>query len=121
MPEIEKIFPQAVKRLISFALQAQEEQRKKMLKENKENCELDSERESDVNLGAFPCEALFQAAGLRVRRPHFEWMIEKWVVNKNGYGEIHLPGGWRLACEKVVHPENEKIPTDRRRWILEQI
>jgi tRNA(Ile)-lysidine synthase len=99
MPEIEKLFPRAIDHLVQLALAAQAG----VLGENPN---------SESNLGNAPLnpyDTLIAAAGLRVRRPHFEILSQKLVAKKSWCGEIHLPGGWKLSCQP---PE---------KWILERI
>lgn len=118
MPEMEKIFPKAVEHLVemSFAAQSRRDQQ--------------TRRNLDETLRP-PYEILFDAVGLKARRPHLEFIEKKWVAKENRCGEVHLPGGWRLICEDqkalqkkesisdLQHHKNNRPPLER--WILERI
>jgi tRNA(Ile)-lysidine synthase len=141
MPEVEKLFPKAIDHLIELALKAQlaaeQEKVERMSFKKVEDAE-----SLAVDSQSFPWEVLFRAAGLKARRAHLETLFEKVVAKKDWYGEIHLPGGWRLTREKKGKsqliqrmnrakakrnvqalekqgPEKNELPKDR--WILERL
>jgi tRNA(Ile)-lysidine synthetase-like protein len=117
MPEAEKIFPRVVQHLGKLALQAQAETQR---------------AESGMNplgMGFDAPSFLIHAAGLKVRRPHLTLIFEKLVAKRPWYGEIHLPGGWKLIREKnFLKSESsskgrsidKKVKSSLERWILER-
>jgi tRNA(Ile)-lysidine synthetase-like protein len=119
MPELEKLFPRAIEHLTALALDAQG------------RVHVAGSQTQGSDQSPFePHEVLFKASGLKARRPHLELILEKLVAKKPWYGEIHLPGGWRLVREKGQHPKHEAKASTRfqpsagppfERWILERI
>jgi tRNA(Ile)-lysidine synthetase-like protein len=118
MPEAEKLFPRMVDHLVTLALGAQ-----------KQNHETVSEGKSqEISSREMP-EILFEAAGLKPRRSHLELISEKLVAKQPWYGEIHLPGGWKLIRDrgklgKKISSNSsyrQKIEHPVERWILEKI
>ena len=95
MPAIERVFPNAVERLVSLGLQAQAPEKKRAAPSS-----------SDETIQAL--ETLLGSAGLRVRRAHWE-ELDSWSEDAPFKRELHLSGGWRLVHEPADH-----------RWILEK-
>jgi len=93
MPIAEKLFPKMVEHLVKLGLEAQKS--------------AVAETETDR-----PVETLIQAAGLKLRRAHWNTIFEKTKMKKPWYGEIHLPQGWVLKCQK------SSVPSER--WVLER-
>jgi tRNA(Ile)-lysidine synthase TilS/MesJ len=110
MPELERLFPKAVDHLTALALDAQSQS-------------------SSLSLsGLEPYEFLLRASGIKARRPHLETILEKVVANRPWYGEIHLPGGWRLVrekknvrCEKMDGARFQESDPPLERWVLERL
>lgn len=101
MPLIEELFPRAIEHLARLALDAQGRQK---------SSAMSSERESA--LGGSP-ELLFEAAGLRPRRIHFN-KLDPALIDSDWAGELHLSGGWRLVREKTKGRKT-------LRWVLEKL
>ncbi len=121
MPEAERLFPKAIAHLGELALKAQAHDLQVTCSENSS-----LEGFSSTEVPGF----LIQAAGLKTRRAHLTTIFEKLVAKPPWYGEIHLPGGWRLIREKMKKTrksvsEDSRIKknqsTSRERWILEKI
>ncbi len=74
LPVIEKLFPRAVEHLMQLALESQSS--------------------TELNVPMESLSALFGAAGLRVRRSHWQNLLKK---SPGESGEIFLPDGWRLT------------------------
>jgi len=89
MPEIARLFPRAIEHLTARALAAQQA--------------LPAHQASAVHEGAPRLDRLLEAAGIRLRKAHFE------SLKRDPWSELHLPGGWRLKS------------TGADRWILERI
>ena len=124
MPEAEKLFPKMVDHLVELALNAQDQMRNK-----------DQEKDLSDRLDSYVVrDVLLQASGLQFRRPHFKW-IEDCVAKKSPFsGEIHLPEGWKLKCEKKKLQTEKPLSgkwvgrqsVDKRglpveRWVLERL
>lgn len=107
MPQLERLFPKAVPHLAALALSAQES-----LKDAKNNRSMGKTTQ-------FPFYFL-KATGLKLRRPHLQSMMEKLVAKKLWYGEIHLPGGWRLIRHQLPMQAQAKNPRCLDRWTFEQ-
>ncbi len=104
MPEVEKLFPKGIHHLMELAARAQARQRG--LTEGNDQRPL---KESLI-----PQQALLEMSGFKPRRRHLEFIQEKMIGRKAGFGELHLPGGWKLTRE-----ETQKNSVER--WILERI
>jgi tRNA(Ile)-lysidine synthase len=119
MPELERIFPKAVDHFVSLALNAQ-----KLVADTEKNVDLPhflEEYLEEDSMKALPYEILFQAAGLKARRSHLEYMKHDNVppeakLDRNS-GVLQLPGGWKLVHESQRGANNQA----RERWVLEQI
>lgn len=118
MPEVEKLFPQALGHLVALALQAQELEKGQT-----------KEPENQKMSSLLPFEMLFRAAGLKVRRSHFEFLLEKESMKEGWSGEIHLPEGWKLIREKkktsrpsvlMKSYNQESFLPSKDRWVLER-
>jgi tRNA(Ile)-lysidine synthetase-like protein len=96
MSSIEKLFPRAIERLVSTALQAQ--------KRSKPGKKAPGE--------AIGPEILFTAAGLSARRSHWDALKEK-TSRPNWAGELSLPDGWKLSRLRGKGSNTE-------RWVLER-
>jgi tRNA(Ile)-lysidine synthetase-like protein len=95
MPVVERLFPRGVEHLVALGLAAQTQASAAKELEPKQD-ELNS------------LSALFEASGLKVRRPHWEAVTKQ--LRRQMPGVIHLPGGWELVYEPKSRP---------RRWILQ--
>lgn len=91
VPAVEKIFPKAMDHLVKLGLAAQAK-----------GVQVSDEL-SQSEIGP---EILFQAAGIRGRRPHLEAILQN-------QREIDLPGGWKLTR----HVESKRAS---ERWTLER-
>ena len=119
MPELEKLFPRAIERLVTLALDAQRvtgsvtRSRCVGSADSAGSNERCPPLESPVELfeldDTFAPELLLQAAGIKIRRPHWELLRTKLAAGKLWKGEIHLPGGWKLLRMK------------RDQWVLEKM
>ncbi len=91
MPEIEKLFPKSIDRLVNLAMLAQQQNGRPSKVDSSEHPSEGQEFE------VLPYAALFQSSGLHVRRKHFDAIRAKLKVDSHWRGQIHLPGGWRLS------------------------
>ncbi len=123
MGEVEKLFPRAIDHLGALALKAQSH-------EILDDSRLGKKKSQESDFRVEGPEILIRAAGLRVRRPHLTQFYEKWVAKQPGYGEIHLPGGWKLIREKSKSTKSSRVQrpglTKRpsfvsERWVLERL
>ena len=103
MPQMENLFPQSIQHLIDIGLAAQ----------------LPTKESSPSLLVEEPWPTLFAANGLKLRQAHWKVLSEKLRRDPNWLGELHLPQGWRLKCEKAG-PRGGKM-RGHRRWVLEQV
>ena len=127
MPEVERIFPRAIDHLLSAAFHAQ-----KMTQVSSE---------SDQSLTP---AILFHAAGVKVRRPHLEFMLDRWMADKAFMAKtakkvengkrirfLHLAGGWRLSHERgltendadpaAAEDADSGTPLVSEKWVLEKV
>jgi hypothetical protein len=114
LPSIEREFPRAVEHLVAAGLEAQ-------------NAGNGNGSTTDGESPVY--RALFGAAGLRLRRSHWEILTEKVKEGPHWTGVIHLPDGWILRAERQnrtlarsktpVNPE-KSAQSGSRRWILEK-
>jgi tRNA(Ile)-lysidine synthetase-like protein len=84
LPTIEKIFPRAVEHLVKLGLAAQMQSEQQS-------------KEAQVEPPELGFELLFQAAGIRGRRPHWEALLRN---QHKSQSEMDLPGGWKLTHKK---------------------
>jgi tRNA(Ile)-lysidine synthase len=80
LPVLEKLFPRAVEHLVKAALEKQSKRK----------------AAPSFDLNATDPIVYLQAAGVKVRRPHWEAIQAKFGA-KDWNGELHLPGGWKLS------------------------
>ncbi len=112
MPTIDELFPKAVEHLIQAGLSAQNRIGTPGPNENGDPVT------KTLSLKSRPVsELLFRAAGLQVRRAHWD-AIQRLATQEVPLGssttkEMHLPGGWRLVKER-------KARGTRERWVLEK-
>jgi tRNA(Ile)-lysidine synthetase-like protein len=105
VPTVEKIFPRAIDHLVKLGLAAQAQE---------------ADEKSQEKVGP---EILFQAAGIRGRRPHLEAILEN-------QREMDLPGGWKLTrhveSKGARKPGAKECPIEgseqqaTERWTLER-
>lgn len=122
MQEIERLFPKAIDHLGSLALEAQKRDSSSHGLHEEES-QLHSQLHSQDAI-----ETLIRAAGIKARRPHLTAIMEKLVAKKLWYGEIHLPGGWKLIREKrkakLISSSVKRVQLNKEsaldRWILER-
>jgi tRNA(Ile)-lysidine synthetase-like protein len=98
VPTVEKIFPKAMDHLVKLGLAAQASG-------------LGSGVADELSQSEVGPEILFQAAGIRGRRPHLE------AILKN-QREMDLPGGWKLT--RHVESKSGKTQRATERWTLER-
>lgn len=106
VPAVEKIFPRAMDHLVKLGLAAQAS----IQAPGQGFGVADETSQSEVGP-----EILFQAAGIRGRRPHLEAILQN-------QREIDLPGGWKLT-RHVESKRGSKKDTAQRaseRWTLER-
>lgn len=97
MPAVEKIFPRAMDHLVKLGLAAQAR---------------GIQVSDEVSQSEVGPEILFQAAGIRGRRPHLEAILQN-------QREIDLPGGWKLT--RHVESKSGTAQRASERWTLERI
>jgi tRNA(Ile)-lysidine synthetase-like protein len=98
VPTVEKIFPKAMDHLVKLGLAAQASS-------------LGFGVADETSQNEVGPEILFQAAGLRGRRPHLEAIL-------NNQREIDLPGGWKLT--RHIESKNGTVERGSERWTLER-
>ena len=103
MPVIGKLFPQATQHLIKAALAAQ-----RSVSKNSSDDPLDT-------LGL-----VVSAAGLRVRRAHWDLLRDRLYANHTWTGEVHLPGGWKVRRVLVLKSKGRNNTRPAEQWILER-
>ena len=124
LPSIEREFPKAIEHLVRAGLKAQNAGLG-----NDVPIEAQSSEPLAHSSEPLAQRSLFGAAGLRLRRSHWEALSEKAKEEPQWTGEIHLPDGWILRAERQSGGLNPpKLPSNpeksaqsgSRRWILEK-
>lgn len=109
MPEIERLFPRAIDHLGRLALKAQQDEAGMNSTAGVHLAKKGSEQANDAHF------ILLKAAGIRVRRPHLERIMESLSKNQQWQGEFHLPDGWVLS-RQMGHAQDSV----KERWLLER-
>jgi tRNA(Ile)-lysidine synthase len=96
MPVIERLFPRAIEHLVQSAAKA--EKVTHSLREPSEGLSL--------------LEAILGMEGIRLRRPHWEAILQQASEERCGASqfEVHLPKGWKIRHDPHSKP---------RRWVIE--
>ncbi|MFL5812251.1 MAG: tRNA lysidine(34) synthetase TilS [Bdellovibrionia bacterium] len=110
VPTVEKIFPKAMEHLVKLGLAAQASVQAPLRAPGQGSGVADEFGQSEVGP-----EILFQAAGIRGRRPHLEAIL-------NQQSEIDLPGGWKLTrhIESKMDRKRDAPQRATERWTLER-
>jgi tRNA(Ile)-lysidine synthetase-like protein len=106
VPTVEKIFPKAMDHLVKLGLAAQASGQASI-----QASDLGSGVADELSQNEIGPEILFQAAGIRGRRPHWEAIIKN-------QREMDLPGGWKLT--RHVESKSGGAQRASERWTLER-